>query len=532
MKEKNNIALKFFIISLILFIGYLCFSSKSLAHSYPSDYRKWNQSQSDYPEMREYGCFVTAQAKLIYASGIDQSPYVNPDSYFNWEKACGYISNDGISQANNIQPPITYASQVGINLQFVEQAYPTDDKLWSNIYAGYHTIVEVYNNNGQTHFIYVDNDVSKYLGKIYIDDGGGERALNDYNSRITSYSYRLQPAAPTAVQDLGNSFYAYLTMAENGLYNVDRNSDIVLEKDSTDLNSIWKFFRQDDGTYVIQNVGSGLFMDIMNSNNYNGGRIWTFSFNGSSAQKFYVYGNPNGYVLRPQCLGNRVVTVNNGGNFIGNKLNVYVYYDNCPTQTFKIIKTELPKENNTGLPFVDVSKNAWYFDAVKFTYENEMITGKDKTHFAPKDKLTRGEIVTILWRMEGSPDNMGNTKFTDVASTPWYARAVKWAVDNGIVNGYKGTTKFGPKDNVTRQDLAVILRNYAKYKGKNINTNASLTKFKDYKKISSYAKESMQWAVGTGVISGNGNGTLDPKGNANRAEAAAMIQKYCNKVGK
>ena len=196
--------------------------------------------------------------------------------------------------------------------------------------------------------------------------------------------------------------------------------------------------------------------------------------------------------------------------------------------SFKIRDTVI---KSNGIPFTDVSRNSWYYNAVKFVNDNKIVSGYNAYTFAPYDKLTRGMLVTILWRMEGSPDNDGVSKFTDVDSKAWYAKAVKWAADNKIVSGYTGTTKFGPKDNILRQDLAGVLRNYAKYKGKNVNVTTDLTKFKDYKKISSYANESMQWAVGTGVISGNGNGTLDPKGNANRAEAAAMIQKYCNKVG-
>ena len=183
------------------------------------------------------------------------------------------------------------------------------------------------------------------------------------------------------------------------------------------------------------------------------------------------------------------------------------------------------------LPFTDVSRDAWYYNAVRFVYENNIVKGYNDTTFAPEDKLTRGMMVTLLYRMEGSPNNDGKSRFTDVNPSEWYAKAIKWAVDNGIVHGYDGTTKFGPNDNIIRQDLAGILRNYAKYKGKDVNVTADLTKFSDYKKVDSYAKPAVQWAVGKGVITGNDDGTLNPKGNATRAEASAMIQKYCNKVG-
>ena len=202
----------------------------------------------------------------------------------------------------------------------------------------------------------------------------------------------------------------------------------------------------------------------------------------------------------------------------------------------KIINSFIMKDTvlkSKGIPFTDVSSDAWYYNAVKYTYQNNIMSGLDKYTFGPNEKLTRGMIVTTLWKMEGCPANDGKSKFTDVASSAWYAQAVKWAANNKIVSGYSGTTNFGPKDNVTRQDLAVILRNYASYKGKNINSTADLSSFTDAGKISNYAKPAMQWAVAKGVITGNAKTkTLNPKGNATRAETAAMIVKYCDNVGK
>ncbi len=186
----------------------------------------------------------------------------------------------------------------------------------------------------------------------------------------------------------------------------------------------------------------------------------------------------------------------------------------------------------SDIPFKDVIPSSWYFNAVKYVYDNKIVSGYNETTFAPDDKLTRGMLVTILYRIEGSPNNDGKSKFTDVDPDEYYAKAVKWAVNAGIVNGYNNSDKFGPKDNVLRQDLAGMLRNYAKYKKKNVSVTTDLSKYSDYKKIETYAIDSMKWAVGSGVITGNANGTLAPKGNATRAEAAAMIQKYCQKVGR
>lgn len=183
-------------------------------------------------------------------------------------------------------------------------------------------------------------------------------------------------------------------------------------------------------------------------------------------------------------------------------------------------------------PFNDVFEDDWYASSVKYVYTNGLIKGYNDTTFAPNDKLTRGMLVTILHRMEGSPKNDGRSNFSDVNSNEWYSQAVKWARSNGIIHGYGNTNKFGPNDSIKREDMVVILANYAKYKKKNTSVSADLSKFKDYKKLDGYANAAMQWAVGKGVITGNDDGTLNPQGTTTRAETAAVLQKYCNNVGR
>ena len=140
-------------------------------------------------------------------------------------------------------------------------------------------------------------------------------------------------------------------------------------------------------------------------------------------------------------------------------------------------------------------------------------------------------LVTILHRMDGKPTPTSQNKFNDVSKSQYYYDAVIWATEKGIVHGYGDGSKFGPDDNITRQDLAVILRNFAQYKGKNVNVASDLSKFKDGNLVSDYAKTAMQWAVGKGVITGNNNGkSLTPHANSTRAEAAGMIYNYCTKV--
>ena len=203
------------------------------------------------------------------------------------------------------------------------------------------------------------------------------------------------------------------------------------------------------------------------------------------------------------------------------------YYDKNNTligsTTLKVVKTELP--------FTDVSGNNWFYSSVKYTYQKGIILGTSNTTFNPNTKLTRGMLVTILHRMDGKPTPTTQNKFSDVYKSQYYYDAVIWANEKGIVHGYGDGSKFGPDDNITRQDLAVILRNFAQYKGKNINVTSDLSKFTDGNLVSDYAKTAMQWATGKGVITGNNNGeSLTPHANSTRAEAAGMIYNYCTKV--
>jgi len=176
--------------------------------------------------------------------------------------------------------------------------------------------------------------------------------------------------------------------------------------------------------------------------------------------------------------------------------------------------------------FSDVEPGTWYFEAVQYCYNNGIILGTSDTTFEPNTKLTRGMLVTILYRMEGSPKITGKNKFSDVASGKYYHNAVVWAEQSGIVNGYKGTTKFGPTDNIKRQDLACMLSNYANFKGKYVKSNYGLDKFSDSSKVSTYALPAIKWSVKNNIINGS-NGKLNPKGTATRAEAAAMLYNYC-----
>ncbi len=181
--------------------------------------------------------------------------------------------------------------------------------------------------------------------------------------------------------------------------------------------------------------------------------------------------------------------------------------------------------------FTDVDQSQWYHEGIDFVVENDMMKGVGNNKFDPHGVTSRAMIVTILYRLEGEPTVSGENPFSDVANGTWYTDAVIWAEANGIVNGY-GDGKFGPNDDITREQMAKIMYNYAEYKGYDVSARASLASFSDAGKISSWATEEMQWAVAVGLINGMGDGTVAPQGDAERCQVAAIFMRFCDKYVK
>jgi len=176
------------------------------------------------------------------------------------------------------------------------------------------------------------------------------------------------------------------------------------------------------------------------------------------------------------------------------------------------------------MDFTDVAKNAWYHDDVAWAYNEGLMDGTGNGKFSPDMATSRAMIVTILWRLEGSPMGVEQSDFSDVVRSSWYGYAVDWAAAFGIVEGYDG--KFAPNDAITREQLAVILYRYAKYKGYDVvNTRTDLGSFTDADKVSDWALAPMQWAVGNGLINGT-NDALNCGGTATRAQTAAILHRF------
>ena len=195
------------------------------------------------------------------------------------------------------------------------------------------------------------------------------------------------------------------------------------------------------------------------------------------------------------------------------------------TVTATFVETEAP----VAEPFIDVAEGDWFYDAVVYAYQNELMDGVGGNRFAPNSETTRAQLVTILYRLEGEPAVSGDLPFTDVEAGIWYTDAILWAAQNNIVNGVSDT-EFAPGDDLTRQQLVTILYRYAEAKGYDVSASADLSGYPDADQVQDYAQPAMAWAVAENIIQGMEDGTLKPAGNASRAQIATILMRFCEDV--
>ena len=174
-------------------------------------------------------------------------------------------------------------------------------------------------------------------------------------------------------------------------------------------------------------------------------------------------------------------------------------------------------------PFVDVTEDKWYYDAVAYVYQQGIMVGMSETTFEPNTTVNRAQVVQMLYNLEGQVS--GDSGFSDIRDGQWYAKAVAWASANDVVAGYEDGT-FRPTRAVTREEFAQILYNYAKCKGYGLSASADLGKFPDSGQVSSWAETALGWANGNGLINGHDDGRLDPKGSTIRAQAASILMNF------
>lgn len=191
-------------------------------------------------------------------------------------------------------------------------------------------------------------------------------------------------------------------------------------------------------------------------------------------------------------------------------------------------KVSIKATFDVDLPFTDVPGNAWYIEGAKYVYADYIMSGSSSTTFSPSAPVSRGMIVQTLYNLAGQPKVESGSGFDDVSEDHWSANAIAWAVQNGVVGGY-GDGTFGPDDDMTREQMAVILRNYAYRMGWDISATGDLSKFEDIPEGDYWARDTLSWAYGAGLLGGTGDTTMAPTGQASRAQIAVIMMRFCQR---
>lgn len=230
--------------------------------------------------------------------------------------------------------------------------------------------------------------------------------------------------------------------------------------------------------------------------------------------------------------------VREGYDFLGWELNDETYaagekYTVTSSVTFTAQWQESDEDGDNGdeeweNPYADVAANQWFYAAVQYVSENNLMNGVAENAFGPDIHTTRGMLVTILHRMEGEPQ-AGEHSFADVAEDEYYADAVAWAAENDIVNGYSDTV-FAPEKAMSREEMAVVLYRYAQYKGWDVSAQGDLSRYTDSESVSAWSAEAMTWAVGAKVMNGM-DGRLAPQGDALRSQTATVLMRVSTLAG-
>ena len=403
----------------------------------------------------------------------------------------------------------------------------------------------------------------------FISSGNFSNSVNqDYLDNLTAELYSLRNT------EAPYSYYPTVDAAQAAAQPGDIVTD--LSQVSTGAQDVTVTFNYGNGTTIVQSVSSGAttILPTLNDRGYNhfvgwtdqagkhydGGETVTITANTTfTAQWSYIPpANPN-YKITIGAMENGTVTANPTAAKAGATVTltpvpdegyalstltvtdrfgdaVRVTENSDGTYTFTmpngqvtVTATFVETEEPVAEPFVDVAEGDWFYDAVVYAYQNELMDGVGGNRFAPNSETTRAQLVTILYRLEGEPAVSGDLPFTDVEAGIWYTDAILWAAQNNIVNGVSDT-EFAPGDDLTRQQLVTILYRYAEAKGYDVSASADLSGYPDAGQVQDYAQPAMAWAVAENIIQGMEDGTLKPAGNASRAQIATILMRFCEDV--
>ena len=370
------------------------------------------------------------------------------------------------------------------------------------------------------------------------------------------------------LKDAGDENYC-LVNNKSGLYvtaeNENKNAQVI-QKEWTegDAKQIWRLEENDAGGYQIVNEATGYALSrgpveniggwnlnpfiMVETDASNKDQIWDlkavyeqYEIQASAGEggkispegrKKVIKGSGVVYTITPDE-GYKIKDVLVNGESVG-AVTEYAFKKVSADATIEAVFEKTP--DAPELPFVDVDKEAWYYDAVVYNYEKKTMTGLDGTHFGPADTLVRAQFAAVLHKMNEEVEVEYTDKFSDVTEPDWFKNAVLWAAEHEIVTGYTGTDLFGPNDKVTREQMATMMYRYAKnYKKYDVSADGDYSSFPDAEDVQPFATDAMKWAVKEEIITGktiNEKLLLDPQGSANRAECATIIQRFMEKYEK
>ena len=320
---------------------------------------------------------------------------------------------------------------------------------------------------------------------------------------------------PISLPDLPYQGYNHFVGWTDGTTTYDANTQVKIEKDTT-FTAVWTYIPPANPNYRI---------DIPAAE---GGTVTADPAAAKAGATVTLTATPDeGYAVGTITVTDRFgdavkVTENADGTYTFTMPNGQV------TVKATFVETEEPAPAE---PFPDVDENDWFYDEVVYVYENGLMNGVENNQFAPNTATNRAMLATILYRLAGQPDVSGDLPFTDVAAGTWYTDAVLWAAQNGIVNGL-GENTFAPMNTLTREQLVTMLYRYAEAEGYDVSAAADLSGYPDADKVQTYAQEAMSWAVAEGIVAGMEDGTLNPAGNATRAQIATILMRFCEGVAK
>ena len=362
-----------------------------------------------------------------------------------------------------------------------------------------------FSNIREAHSIYVEFTRGSYEVKADCSSGGRISPSSSTTS-VSSGSSKTFTFTP-------NSGYGVLGVYVDGEY--VGNSRSYTFRDMSDDHELYVKFAKNSEIHddydirVIASTGGSV-------SPYGGGKV---SVDRGEDQHFYITPDP-GYHIARVYVDDERVTMDNGYTFKA------VVEDHTLRVEFEP-GMALQTPGNWRNPYSDVRTSDWFYDSVRFMSWNGLVSGTSATTFSPHEMTSRAMLVTILYRMEGSPSVSNSNMFADVSSSAWFGSAVNWAAREGIVAGGEDGL-FHPNDAITREQMASILYRYAQYRGLNTNATSDIaSRFIDYPRISGYAVTPMSWAYAHGIISGTSAYTLSPTGTASRAEVTTMLARFC-----